>query len=144
MKHEAIWDAPIDSESRPSCSCGYNGTPEECAASREPNPLYQGELMTTDNAPGADPMHTGERRRFDVPSTWIADKTGYNRQGIYRMRLKGNRDKGPMPMERMTRMEKAFGWSKADQYAALTKGRWIEEFEKVVAKAYAAEQKRSQ
>lgn len=100
--------------------------------------------MTTDNAPGADPMHTGERRRFDVPSTWIADKTGYNRQGIYRMRLKGNRDKGPMPMERMTRMEKAFGWSKADQYAALTKGRWIEEFEKVVAKAYAAEQKKAQ
>jgi len=95
----------------------------------------------TENAPGADPMHTGQRRRFEVPSTWIADKTGYNRQGIYRMRMRGNRDKGPMPLERMNRMEKAFGWPQADQFAAISKGRWIEEFEKVVAKAYAAEQK---
>jgi hypothetical protein len=100
--------------------------------------------MTNDNAPGADPMHTGERRRWDVPAPWIAEKTGYNRQGIYRMRIRGNRDKGPMPMERMERMEKAFGWSKADQFAALSNGRWIEEFEKVVSAAYAAEQKRSQ
>jgi hypothetical protein len=83
-----------------------------------------------------------QRRRFAVPAPWIAEKTGYNRQGIYRMRMKGNRDKGPMPMERMNRMEKAFGWSKADQFTAISEGRWIEEFEKVVAEAYAKEQKR--
>lgn len=85
-----------------------------------------------------------QRRRFTVPSTWIADKTGYNRQGIWRMRMKGDRDKGPIPMERMARMEKAFGWSNADQFAAFQAGRWIDEFEKVVAAAYRAEQKLGQ
>lgn len=83
-----------------------------------------------------------QRRRFEVPSTWIAEKTGYNRQGIWRIRMKGNRDKGPMPMERMTRMQEAFGWATADQYTAIEQGRWIDEFEKVVTAAYRAEQKR--
>lgn len=99
--------------------------------------------MSTD--PNFDTTAEGnprQRRRFNVPSTWIAEKTGYNRQGIYRMRMRGNRDKGPMPMERMERMEKAFGWSEADQFAAIREGRWIEEFERVVSEAYFDEKER--
>lgn len=79
-----------------------------------------------------------QRHRFAVPSTWIAAKTGYSRTGIYRMRVAGDRDTS-INRDRMTRMEKAFGWSKEDQFAALDKGTWAAEFEKVVTAAYAEE-----
>lgn len=81
-----------------------------------------------------------ERERFKVPSTWIADKTGYSRTGVYRMRKEGNRDT-TLNLVRMDRMETVFGWKVEDQLAATRAGRWADEFENVVTAAYAKETK---
>lgn len=86
--------------------------------------------------------NTRQRRQFDTPAEWIAQKMGYSRQGVYRLRVPGNRDTDPMlSQRRMDSVEKAFGWTRADQYVAISKGQWISEFERVVAEAYAKEQK---
>lgn len=80
-----------------------------------------------------------QRHRFAVPSTWIAQKTGYGRTGIYRMRTE--HDTRPPTMSRMQRMADTLGWSRTDQMKAVEAGRWIEEFEAVVLKLYTAESK---
>lgn len=81
-----------------------------------------------------------ERKRFDVSSQWIADKTGYSRTGVYRMREEGNRDT-TLNLVRMERMETVFGWKVEDQLEATRAGRWADEFENVVTAAYAKETK---
>lgn len=79
-----------------------------------------------------------QRQRFEVPSTWVAEKTGYSRTGIYRMRSEGNRD-ASLNLTRMERMEDVFGWAVEDQLVATRAGRWADEFEKVINAAYAEE-----
>lgn len=80
-----------------------------------------------------------QRHQFAVPSTWIAEKTGYGRTGIYRMRTE--HDTRPPTIARMQRMADALGWSRTDQMEAMDAGRWIEEFERVVLALYTAERK---
>jgi len=80
-----------------------------------------------------------KRHRFAVPSTWIAEKTGYGRTGIYRMRTE--HDTRPPTIARMKRMADTLGWSRTAQMEAMDAGRWIEEFERVVLDLYTKEQK---
>lgn len=82
-----------------------------------------------------------QRRRTAVTHEWVAARTGYSKSGIGRMRDKGNRD-AVINMERFNQMNIAFGWSVEDQITAAAAGRWADEFEKVIADAYAKENSR--
>lgn len=84
-----------------------------------------------------DPQAPTRRTDKDVPSPWIAEKTGYSRQGIHRMRTEP--DSRPPTMARMKRLEDTLGWPQADQFAAHQEGRWIEAFETYVGKLYEKE-----
>lgn len=76
-----------------------------------------------------------QRHRWEVSSGWIAQKTGYDRTGIYRMRT----DSRPPTLDRMERLQESLGWSKLDQMVAKDNGRWTEEFERVVLDLYRKE-----
>lgn len=98
-------------------------------------------MTKTTNTPTKGLTRDGEprkRMKFDVPSTWIAERTGFTRTGIYRMRTE--QDTRPPSLPRMQRMEDTLGWSRAAQLAALDAGKWIEEFERRVLDAYNADQ----
>lgn len=99
------------------------------------------EPTTTDTAADKGTTREGnprQRTKFDVPSTWVADKTGFSRTGIYRMRTEP--DTRPPSLPRMKQIQDTLDWPEADQLAAHRAGRWIAEFEAVILAAYKAEQ----